>query len=142
MTSQAVEIARVRKPTARATSFVLFVLALSLVVSLYVWTLEPAVPASAVKAIVLLGVLALMGDAWQFVLPRSALASIAFIPYTAMVLVVPHWIALVAIATAKLIESCLARQHLMSRSSSLCTELPLCCSVRQVEPPSYSRMGP
>jgi HD-GYP domain-containing protein (c-di-GMP phosphodiesterase class II) len=111
MTSQAVEIARVRKPTARATSFVLFVLALSLVVSLYVWTLEPAVPASAVKAIVLLGVLALMGDAWQFVLPRSALASIAFIPYTAMVLVVPHWIALVAIATAKLIESCLARRH-------------------------------
>jgi len=63
-----------------------------------------------IKAVCLLGVLAIMGDAYQFMLSRSAVASIAFIPYTALAFVVPNWIALVAITVAKLLENRIHRR--------------------------------
>jgi putative nucleotidyltransferase with HDIG domain len=99
------------RPSSKATLFVLGVAALALVLSYVVWQADPEVSTDAVRAVLLLGLLAVIGDAWQFVLPRSASASIAFIPYTAMVLVVPHWIVLVAVAVAKIGESFFTRRN-------------------------------
>lgn len=94
-----------------ANIFVAGVAILSAVLAFLVWRIEPTVPEGAVRAVVLLGVLALMGEAWQFVLPRSASASIAFIPYTALSLVVPHWLTIATIAIAKLAEAGFARRQ-------------------------------
>jgi putative nucleotidyltransferase with HDIG domain len=74
------------------------------------WDLEPVVSDDAVKAAIILSVMALIGEVWQFVLPRSATASIAFIPYTALALVAPNWTALVAIAFAKCLYFALTRK--------------------------------
>lgn len=94
----------------RVVAFVFAILAFGVVSGVAVWWLQPTIPQGAVGAVLLLGVLALMGDAWQFMLARSAYASIAFIPYTALALVVPHWLALAAIATAKLAEASFSRR--------------------------------
>ena len=51
----------------------------------------PAMPTAAWTALALLTLLAVIGEAWAFLLPQSAVASIAFIPYMAMALVVPNW---------------------------------------------------
>ncbi len=48
-------------------------------------------PEGAWTALGLLTLLAIIGEAWAFLLPQSATTSIAFIPYMAMALVVPHW---------------------------------------------------
>ena len=48
-------------------------------------------PSGAWTALALLTLLAVIGEAWAFLLPQSATTSISFIPYVAMALVVPHW---------------------------------------------------
>jgi putative nucleotidyltransferase with HDIG domain len=50
-------------------------------------------------AILILGGLAVVADMLAFLLPHGARGSIAFIPYLASVLIVPHWSALVVIAS-------------------------------------------
>lgn len=97
----------------RVELFVLAVAACSIALFVAVWWFQPSVPEGAVSAVLLLGTLALLGDAWQFMLSRSATASIAFIPYTALALVVPHWLALLAIAVAKLTEACFSRRSIL-----------------------------
>lgn len=95
----------------KANAFIAGVAAASLILAFLVWKAEPTIPEGAIRAVILLGVLALMGEAWQFVLPRSASASIAFIPYTAMSLVVPHWLTIATIAIAKVAEAGFARRQ-------------------------------
>jgi putative nucleotidyltransferase with HDIG domain len=58
-------------------------------------------PAGAWTAIGLLTLLAVFGEAWSYLLPQSATSSIAFIPYMAMTLVVPHWTTVAAIGILK-----------------------------------------
>lgn len=94
----------------KAALFVVLVFAVAVGLSVVVWHAEPRVPAGAISAVLLLSVLAFMGDAWQFLLPRSAAASIGFIPYAAMALVVPHWTTIVAIVVTKTASSCVARR--------------------------------
>ena len=96
-----------------ANLFVVAVTAAAIALSALTWQLQSGVPDGAIKAVVLLGALALIGEAWQFVLPRSASASIAFIPYMAMALVVPHWVVLAAIAFAKLVEAGFGRRSII-----------------------------
>jgi putative nucleotidyltransferase with HDIG domain len=103
----------ISKVTARANAFVGLVTLLAVILFVCVWRLQPEVPSGALRAVLLLSALALMGEAWQFVLPRSASASIAFIPYMAMALVVPHWMVLAAIACTKLVETCFARRQVL-----------------------------
>jgi putative nucleotidyltransferase with HDIG domain len=74
------------------------------------WQIEPVAPDNAVRAALVLGVMALIGEAWQFILPGSATASIAFIPYTALALVVPNWVALVTIGTTKFLYFAITRR--------------------------------
>jgi putative nucleotidyltransferase with HDIG domain len=72
-----------------------------------VYVIEPRVPENTVLPLALLGSLALMAELLAFLLSRSAVGSIAFIPYLAAVLVVPNWIAL---ATVTAVRICTERQ--------------------------------
>jgi putative nucleotidyltransferase with HDIG domain len=72
------------------------VVSASLLVSTY-----GVLPAGAWTALALLTLLAVIGEAWAFLLPQSATTSIAFIPYMAMTLVVPHWSTVAAIGVLK-----------------------------------------
>lgn len=55
-------------------------------------------PTGAWTALGLLTLLAMVGEAWAFLLPQSATTSISFIPYVAMALVVPHWTTVAVVA--------------------------------------------
>lgn len=61
-------------------------------------------PANALTAVGLLTLLAIVGEAWAFLLPQSATTSIAFIPYMAMTLVVPHWITVATIGVLRAVD--------------------------------------
>lgn len=58
---------------------------------------SPALPQGGVWALVLLAILALLAELLSFLLPHNARGSIAFVPYLASALVVPHWYSVVAI---------------------------------------------
>ena len=60
---------------------------------------SPPLPPHGLQAIVTLGSLAIVAEMLAFLLPHGARGSIAFIPYLACVLIVPHWTALLVIAT-------------------------------------------
>jgi len=98
------------KALTKAVTFVAFTTLLAIGLSLAVWSLEGRIGDGIATAVILLSAVALMGEAWQFLLSRSASASIAFIPYTALALVVPHWLALAAIAGTKIIEAFFIRR--------------------------------
>ena len=72
-----------------------------------------AMPAGAWTALGLLTLLAIIGEAWAFLLPQSATTSIAFIPYMAMALVVPHW------ATVATIGALRAADEIRRRTSPI-----------------------
>lgn len=91
--------------TRRVVFFVVAVVVLAALLLGLVWSVEPQVSSAAIQAAILLGTLACVGEAYQFMLSRSAQASIAFIPYTALALVVPNWAALAAVFAAKVAES-------------------------------------
>ncbi len=63
-----------------------------------------AMPPNGSTALALLALLAVVGEAWAFLLPQSAVSSIAFIPYMAMALVVPHWTTVAAIALLRMVD--------------------------------------
>jgi putative nucleotidyltransferase with HDIG domain len=90
--------------TNKVLSFVVAVVVLAATLFGIVWSLEPDASTAAIHAALLLGALACVGEAYQFMLSRSAEASIAFIPYTALALVVPNWVALAAILAVKIAE--------------------------------------
>jgi putative nucleotidyltransferase with HDIG domain len=95
---------------AKANAFVLLVTILAVVLAVLVWHQEPSIPSGSIRALAVLLTLAMIGEAWQFALPNSGSASIAFIPYAAMSLVVPNWLVLAAIAVAKIAEGCFGRR--------------------------------
>lgn len=68
---------------------------------------EPGFPA----AIALLSLLAVVAEALVFLLPFSALGSVAFIPYFATILVAPSWVSLVVVATVRVIVDLIARRE-------------------------------
>ncbi|CAN5369508.1 HD-GYP domain-containing protein [soil metagenome] len=69
-------------------------------------------PKDASTALALLTLLAILGEAWSFLLPQSAVSSIAFIPYMAMALVVPHWSTVATIATLRALDEARRRREL------------------------------
>jgi putative nucleotidyltransferase with HDIG domain len=103
----------------RAAGFVLAVIVCAVLMACILYRIDPSVREGSVSAVLVLGILALMGEAWQFMLPRSAVASIAFIPYAAMALVVPNWVVLAAIAAAKFIEASLSRRSVLKSAFNI-----------------------
>lgn len=98
---------------ARTATFVAVVVIGAAFLAWLVFSVEPQIRDGSLRAVAVLGVIALLAEAWHVLLPRSASASIAFIPYAAMALVVPSWAVLAAVAVAKLIESTYVRRPLM-----------------------------
>lgn len=98
---------------AKARIFVGAVAVLAATLTFLVFRSEPSIPPGALAALGLLGLLALAGEAWSFLLPRSATTSIAFIPYTAMVFVVPHWTTVAAVGALRVIEHSYRRRSIL-----------------------------
>lgn len=70
-------------------------------------------PPGGLSALALLTVLAVIGEAWAFLLPQSAVSSIAFIPYMAMALVVPQWSTVATIGVLRLADELRRRRPIM-----------------------------
>jgi hypothetical protein len=64
---------------------------------------SPALPGNSLVAVLLLAVLAILAEVLCFLLPRATRGSIAIVPYLAMAILVPNWLALVAVLTVKTI---------------------------------------
>jgi putative nucleotidyltransferase with HDIG domain len=80
---------------------------------------SPALPPGSLTALGLLALLAIIGEAWAFLLPQSATTSIAFIPYMAMALVVPHWATVVVIAVLRAADEVRRRTSLIKATFNL-----------------------
>lgn len=83
----------------RQAWFAIGVAAIAVLFGIAVWLESPSMPSDGVRALLTLGALAIVAEMLAFLLPHGARGSIAFIPYLASVLVVPHWTALLVIAT-------------------------------------------
>jgi putative nucleotidyltransferase with HDIG domain len=70
---------------------------------------DPSLPSGGLEAVLLLSALALVAEVLAFLLPGSARGSLAFIPYLAGVLLMPHWILLPAVGIVKGISERAAR---------------------------------
>jgi putative nucleotidyltransferase with HDIG domain len=109
----------VRDPQRDVYRFVAGVSVVSLVSASLLVADSPALPPGALTALSLLSLLAIIGEAWAFLLPQSATTSIAFIPYMAMALVVPHWATVIAIALLRGADEIRRRTSLIKATFNL-----------------------
>src|SRR5438045_68005 len=84
-------------------SFVGLVVALTVFAVAASYLARPTASRAEVAAIGFLSALAIVGELLAYVLSRQARGSIAFIPYLATVLIVPSWLAVVAVIVVKLL---------------------------------------
>jgi len=68
-------------------------------------------PAGGITALSLLAFLALIAELLSFLLPHGARGSIAYIPYLASALIVPHWYAIIAIVFVSAITQLVIKSH-------------------------------
>src|SRR5689334_13443836 len=68
------------------------------------YLVAPALPSGSAVAVALLSVLAILAEVLGFLLPRAAArGSIAIVPYLAMAILVPNWLAILALVVVKTI---------------------------------------
>jgi HD-GYP domain-containing protein (c-di-GMP phosphodiesterase class II) len=68
------------------------------------YRVAPTLPEGSAVAVALLAVLAILAEVLSFLLPRAAArGSIAIVPYLAMAILVPNWLAILAVVTVKAI---------------------------------------
>jgi hypothetical protein len=67
------------------------------------YSVAPDLPANSLVAVLLLAVLAILAEVLCFLLPRATRGSIAIVPYLAMAILVPNWLAIVAVLSVKTI---------------------------------------
>src|SRR5689334_16415451 len=87
-------------------AIVVYVIAVTLAAGLcltVLYRVAPIPPASSLVAVLLLAALAILAEVLCFLLPRATRGSIAIVPYLAMAILVPNWLAIVAILTVKTI---------------------------------------
>src|SRR5690242_20641176 len=87
----------------RVAVFTSFIAALAAVGTFGLYVADPYVASATLRALLLLTFLALVAETLGLVLPNSARASLAFIPYLASVIVSPNWAAVAAIAIVRAI---------------------------------------
>jgi HD-GYP domain-containing protein (c-di-GMP phosphodiesterase class II) len=78
--------------------------------SLVLYWQQPEIPVGSVGAVLLLSALALVAEALTLLMPNSVSGSIAFIPYLAAALVVPHWTALVGAVVVRALAEITTRR--------------------------------
>src|SRR5688572_19898324 len=89
--------------------FVGFVACASVLLAALMYLAKPEVTQAELQAIGFLSALAVVSEMLSFVLAREARGSVAFIPYLATVLLVPSWLAVVAVFMVKLVMESVAR---------------------------------
>ena len=67
------------------------------------YRLAPALPTSSLLPVALLAVLAILAELLGFLLPRATKGSIAIVPYLAMAILVPNWLAIATVLIVKTI---------------------------------------
>lgn len=95
--------------TKRVARFTIVVGTTAAVSSVALFFAAPSVSGEALRALFLLSFLAIVAETLGLVLPNSARASLAFIPYLASVVISPNWAAVLAIALVRVIAD-LARR--------------------------------
>lgn len=93
----------------RATAFTVLVAAIAIASCGMLYFAAPAVSGETLRALFLLSLLAVIAEALGLVLPNSARASLAFIPYLASVVISPNWAAVVAIAVVRVMADAARR---------------------------------
>ena len=88
---------------ARAKLYVAIASLLAIVSALVLYVSDPGIPANSIPTVVLLCTLALIAEALVLLMPNSVSGSIAFIPYLSAALIVPNWIALVGVASVRIV---------------------------------------
>lgn len=92
----------------KISAYISVVVTCAAVATAAVYHIAPAVDNGAVRAVLLLSLLAVIAEWLGYVLPRSASGSISFIPYLAAVVAVPSW---VTVAAAVLVRTALEIAH-------------------------------
>lgn len=85
----------------RAVTFIILVSVGAVVSTVALYTASPLISGETFRALLLLSFLAVIAEALGLVLPNSARASLAFIPYLASVVISPNWAAVAAIALVR-----------------------------------------
>jgi putative nucleotidyltransferase with HDIG domain len=83
--------------------FVFSVCVLALAWTIGLCRLAPEPSAATFADVLLLGIFALAAEGLNFVLPRSATSSMAFIPYLSLALIAPNWECVVAITLVRIV---------------------------------------
>src|SRR4051812_44508473 len=95
----------------RTQVFVMGVAASAVAAGMLLYQRAPSVPSSVWLDAALLCSLALAAEALSFLLPRSAVGSMAFIPYFALAVVAPSWASVMAVALVKVVVEACTRRH-------------------------------
>lgn len=83
----------------KSSAFIYGVAAAATAGGVLLYVRSTPLPPDGLIAVVLLAALGVVAEMLAFLLPNAAYGSMAFVPYLAGVLVVPHWTTLVAVAT-------------------------------------------
>jgi putative nucleotidyltransferase with HDIG domain len=95
------------KPTTRA--YAITVMVATCVAIVFLYTANSRVTSAQLAAIAFLATLAVLAEMLAYVLSSKAKGSIAFIPYLALVVLVPSWVAAVAVVVVKLLIEAFGR---------------------------------
>jgi HD-GYP domain-containing protein (c-di-GMP phosphodiesterase class II) len=85
---------------------VVYIVAVTLVAGLglaILYRIAPVLPTNSLLAVSLLAALAILAEVLGFLLPHATRGSIAIVPYLAMAILVPNWLAIVAVLSVKTI---------------------------------------
>lgn len=94
--------------------YITVVVALAALASGALFVVAPVLPEKGAIAVLLLSVLAILAEALSFLLPRAAArGSIAIVPYLAMAVLVPNWLAIVAVTAVKAVSAVMDRKPVL-----------------------------
>lgn len=71
---------------------------------------DPQLPPGVFGPVVLLSILGLVAEALAVLHPNSVIGSIGFIPYLALALIVPHWVALLGVTIVRFVVEVLSKR--------------------------------
>src|SRR5687767_5661944 len=95
---------------ARAKAYASLTMIGAITCSVALYLSDAGIPANSQNAVILLSTLALIAEALGLWMPNSVIGSIAFIPYLALALIVPNWIALVAAVVVRVVLEAMSRR--------------------------------
>src|SRR4051812_30716032 len=104
----------------RAKHYVIAVVIGAIACAMALYAYEPAIPGEGLVPLVILGSLALVAEALTVVMPNSVIGSIGFIPFLALAVIVPNWIALAAAVLIRIIVEVMSRRAAAKVTFNVC----------------------